>query len=78
MSLKFNFSCLSCYPRPPGFTRSSPDQDDSRLSRQKKDAVANRKSQVNLSLIDTVVERKKKKRTSFYFLFFKFVQLLKL
>ncbi|KAJ0905996.1 putative TMEM85/ER membrane protein complex subunit 4 [Helianthus annuus] len=30
---------------PPGFTRASPDQDDSSLTRQKKDAEANWKSQ---------------------------------
>lgn len=32
-------------PDPPGFTRASHDQDDSTLSRQKKDAEANWKSQ---------------------------------
>lgn len=36
-------------PDPPGFTRASLDQDDSSLTRQKKDAEANWKAQVSLS-----------------------------
>ncbi|CAL5419387.1 unnamed protein product [Camellia sinensis] len=36
-------------PDPPGFSRSSSDQDDSTLSRQKKDAEANWKSQMPCS-----------------------------
>ncbi|CAK9157396.1 unnamed protein product [Ilex paraguariensis] len=39
---------------PPGFTRASQDQDDSTLSRQKKDAEANWKAQLNaLGLLPT-------------------------
>ncbi|KAF5731214.1 Transmembrane protein 85 [Tripterygium wilfordii] len=37
-------------PDPPGFSRASQDQDDSTLSRQKKDAEANWKAQVRLNL----------------------------
>lgn len=35
-------------PDPPGFTRASQDQDDSTLSRQKKDAESTWKAQVLL------------------------------
>lgn len=37
-------------PDPPGFTRASQDQDDSTLSRQKKDAESNWKAQVLLEI----------------------------
>lgn len=36
---------------PPGFTRASQDQDDSTLSRQKKDAESNWKAQVLLEIL---------------------------
>lgn len=38
-------------PDPPGFTRASQDQDDSTLSRQKKDAESNWKAQVLLETL---------------------------